>query len=169
LGEPTSQQVVISATRLEPFQSIPSTSLTLGPVPPTDSEGFKRIIEVVGHVLLRPIPAGNVIRQADISPVVITPTDLANLQILSLPVGRGAYSTGAGPGARVTVIISPQEVGGQAAVTLSDALILAIEPLPDGGAAFVFAVQTNLGNLAPVLGSGKVFVVQKPQELTSTQ
>ena len=163
----TRQQVVISATRLEPFQSIPSTSLMLGPAP-ADGEGFKNRSDVVGHVSLRPIPEGKVIRQADISPAMITSDELANLQILSLPVGRGAYSTGTAPGARVTVIISPQEVGGQAAVTLSDALILAIDLLPDGGAAFVFAVQTNLSNLAPVLGSGKVFVMQKPPELTST-
>lgn len=163
-GSPESQQVVISATPLEPLQLISATALTLGPAP-ADSEGFKHINQVVGHVSLRPISEGKVIRQADISPTVILPADLANRQILSLPVVRGAYSTGAMPGTRVTIIISPQEVGSQTAVTLSDALILAVEPLSDGGAAFTFAVVAEVSNLAPVLGSGKVFIVQKPQGL----
>jgi flagella basal body P-ring formation protein FlgA len=161
LSGPQSQQVVISAKPLEPFQSILGTSLTLGQAP-ADSEGFKRTLEVTGHVSLRPIPKGKVIRQSDISPVFLPPADLANRQILSLPVVRGAYSTGAVPGARVKVIISPQEVGSQSAVILSDAIILAVESLPHGSMAFVFAVEANLSDLALVLGNGKVFVVQGP-------
>jgi hypothetical protein len=155
------QQVVVGAADLPAFHLIGGADVIVKRAP-AEPGTFAALSDVLGRYPLRPVPAGATLRTDQVSTIKVSPSDLAGLDLLSVPISRDRLTAAAVPGARVSLLFSPREAapGGPQPLILNNLLVLALEPRGDTVALTVATRRDDAQRAAALYGTSDVVVLQ---------
>lgn len=160
----TADQVVVSpASSLAPFQLINAENVVLQRVP-KEQKSFAAVNDVVGRYSLRNLTVGTTLKDEHLLARNLS-AEMANRQVLSIPVNRKALSPGLNPPGHVWLLLSPRAPTEKSPqpVLLKDVLLLSIDLQTETSSVSVAVTEDGLNAMRILLGASEVFV-SKPIE-----
>ncbi|HEX8149847.1 MAG TPA: SAF domain-containing protein [Pyrinomonadaceae bacterium] len=125
-----------------------------------ESDSFREAADVLGRYLLEAAPAGTTLRGGQLSAARLSPGELQDRHLVSLPVKAGNVSPGLTPGGRITLLFSARAGGAQPPAPVEDVILLAANP---GGETVTLVVAVRWKEWAAAVrsvGLTEVFVSQ---------
>jgi hypothetical protein len=124
--------------------------------------GVKGVAEVLGHYLIRPVAAGNILHHDEVSSFRLAPRDLGDQWIVTVSVASSAVGPQTVPGSEVSMILSPKQGSARPSVEVR-ALVLAIERGATVTMATLALGQERRAEVAGALGSAVVLLALVPR------
>jgi hypothetical protein len=142
--------VVSAATELPAFHIIGPNDVMVRT--PAEPEAVAALEDVVGRYPLQAIPVGTVLRADQLSTVRLPLADMADRQLLTVPVGAGALSQMVMPGDHVSLLFSPRDPSETESPPPIDVIVWAVDRRDDAPSSIVVAMTPkDLAAVKPLL------------------